>query len=116
MIKLTITSLLLISLLGCQSTDYNSDPQQGNNKFSRAIENRQTIEPIMIIDPAYPRDVLSKPSNMQVLNCKPQGVFEQACIKSVSSWFFHTLDSFDESTNGLMTTCRFELRPVKQDI
>lgn len=116
---------LLSGMVGCQSTpsETNSTPPVIANE----VENRTEIKPIVHFTPKYPKEAMakniegycrvsfdiklnefSKPSNIEVLECSPKGVFEDSCVNSVAHWMFTTKNT-SESPTGLITTCKFEL-------
>lgn len=114
-----------ILLSGCQTTSEKTGSV--SPVIANAIENRDEIKPVVLIEAMYPREAFeqniegycrvsfdiklnesSKPHNIEVLECSPKGVFEQSCINAVKKWFF-IARSETESPKGLITTCKFEL-------
>jgi len=116
---------ILSGIVGCQSTSSNT--KSVPPVIANAVENRTEIKPIVHIEPMYPKEAMakniegycrvsfdiklnesSKPSNIEILECSPKGVFEDSCVNSVEKWFFIAKNT-SESPAGLITTCKFEL-------
>jgi outer membrane biosynthesis protein TonB len=126
MIRNRILILAVLSgIVGCQST--SSETKSFPPVIANAVENRIELKPILHFKPMYPKEAVakniegycrvsfdikltesSKPSNIDVLECSPKGVFEDSCINSVEKWLFIAKNT-SESPTGLITTCKFEL-------
>lgn len=127
MIKLLTFTFLLITLIACNSTPY----QVNNPIIDNAIENRQSIKPLLLIEAMYPKKELneevqgycqvsfdlvnkekygSSPTNIEALDCVNSNFFA-ACKDALEKWRFSEVEKLnaDESVLGLIYTCKFEL-------
>jgi hypothetical protein len=126
--EFVVLVLPILGLLGCQSTAPTSDD---NMVIKSAVENRNTIKPIIMITAMYPDyefqkgiegsckvsfDLIdqekfgSAPTNVKPLQCSNPNFFS-ACEKALTKWRFKELSDLDnsESPIGLQYTCNFEL-------
>lgn len=96
---------------------YGFDAEALPESILHAVENRQTITPIVRFDPMYPlkaskKWAFAKPINIQINKCAPSDVFEDASKQALSRWMFQKVERLNkqESTDDLLTTITFELR------
>ncbi|MFW8589998.1 energy transducer TonB [Glaciecola sp. 2405UD65-10] len=127
--KFKWVSVLLFLL--CSNKTFGTDTEVISEAILKAVENRQTIAPIVKFDPKYPlkaskqgiegfcklsfdlanKEAFAKPMNIKVIECTPSGVFEDASISALRKWIFLKIERLNtaESTDGLVTTMSFEL-------
>ena len=125
MTKLVTLTFVLLTLMGCNSTQ----KQASNPVIDNAIENRQSIKPLILIEAKYPAKELnegiqgdcqvsfdlvnrerfgSSPSNIKAVNCVNPNFF-LACKDALQRWRFKEVEKLntDESVFGLLHTCKF---------
>lgn len=129
--RVILLQLLLVSLSACNSTQAEKISSSKPKNIKGLIENRSAISPILFFEAIYPETALNeriqghckvsfdlkndkslaKPQNIKIMTCEPLNVFEDACVQSVSKWLFKDVESLKklESTEGLITTCKFGL-------
>lgn len=127
----TLFKLITVLLLLTSHNSYGFESETIPESVLKAVENRQTIAPIAKFDPVYPlqaskdgvegfctlsfdlanKGVFAKPVNINVIECVPSGVFENASTSALAQWMFLKVELLNktESTDGLLTTMSFEL-------
>lgn len=128
--KFVILTFTTLFLSGCNVTQ----EQVINPIIDSAIENRQSIKPLLLLEPMYPKKELedgiqgscqvsfdlvnsekfgSSPSNIEAVKCTNLN-FLAACKDALKRWRFKKVEelSTDESVLGLRHTCKFELTRV----
>lgn len=124
--KFVVLIFATLILSGCNLTQ----EQIINPVIDSAIENRQSIKPLVLLEAMYPKkefdegiqgscqvsfDLVnrekhgSSPSNIEVVDCANPN-FLAACKHALNRWRFKKIEDLntDESVLGLLYTCMFE--------
>ncbi len=123
--KIVFLGFLLLTLAACASTT----TKKSSTSENLYIDNRDTIKPIIAVTPNYPGQKIqsteppvcivsfdlesdgkfgSKPINIEGVNCQSPELLKE-CSLALKKWVFRDIKALqeNESTDGLLHTCRF---------